>query len=144
MKTTGVGFVLLLLMLSFFISCRKNKASRTDLLVEKTWRFIKSEEKLNSGTYVDSFAGLPDCEKDNLLDFMLNYTYKHTEGATKCSPGDPDVIAAGIWDLEQGDTHLVIGTDDYMIEQLNENILVISGFDIAAADTFHYRRTLVH
>ena len=144
MKTATFGFVFFSVVILTLISCKKAKMSRTNLLVEKTWRFTKWEEKTNSGAYTDYFPGLSDCEKDNILNFKIDYTYQLTEGATKCSPGDPDVIDAGIWDLEQNDSHLVVDTDDYLIEQLTESILVISGSEITGSDTLYYKYTLVH
>ncbi len=77
----------------------------------------------------DLFAMLPECEKDNVFTFNANNTTTIDEGATKCSPGDPQTETVGNWQLTNNDTRLFFthqGIDiDAEILTLNSSALTL-------------------
>ncbi|MDO7885897.1 lipocalin family protein [Hymenobacter cheonanensis] len=98
-------------------SCKKNddnspsSASKTDLLTAKSWRISAQTYSVavNSGTPTvsDEYASSPACERDNFLKFNTNKSLTADEGATKCSPSDPQT-QSGSWDLTTNDTKLTL------------------------------------
>lgn len=71
-------------------ACKKAEetTSSEDILRSGRWKRTSAKSTYH-GTTTDAFAGLPDCLKDNTLEFKVNY--KGTEyHNNKCSNGDPD------------------------------------------------------
>jgi hypothetical protein len=63
----------------------------------KTWKLSLISLQEGTGT-IENF-NLPACISDNIYEFTNNadQTYRALEGASKCSPADPDVVEAGNW-----------------------------------------------
>ncbi len=86
-------------------SCKKDdepKISKTELLAGKTsksWRQIAGKEDGE-----DYFSSYPTCYKDDLYVFNANKSFEWTEGATKCDPGDDQVIDTDTWTFKSNET----------------------------------------
>lgn len=127
------------------VSCKKDKKSKSELLTEKTWKVTKEESKMNSSPYVDDFPGWASCEKDNIIQFFTNNTFKETEGATKCDPADPDEVSAGGWAFTQNETKITLnGLFEATIEQLDGSTLVVTYTETSGSDTYSTRTTYSH
>lgn len=98
-------------------SCKKNddnspsSASKTDLLTAKNWRISAQTYSVavsnGTPTVSDEYANSAACERDNFLKFNTNKSLTADEGATKCSPSDPQT-QSGTWDLTTNDTKLTL------------------------------------
>ncbi|MBK5270416.1 MAG: hypothetical protein JJE22_05310 [Bacteroidia bacterium] len=139
-----------IVMTAFFsvvsISCKKNKEdSNSDfsLLTMAAWKVSKYEQKIDSDPYIDQFPGWAACTKDDIYLFKTNNIYEINEGTTTCNSGDPQVIFTGTW-LFKANRKIDIGQDEYTIEQLDQNTLVISNVYISNPDTKYTRYTFVH
>jgi hypothetical protein len=129
----------------FFTSCKKDKTTRKELLTKQAWKVVKDEYKENAAPYQDEYPGWPDCLKDNVLKFFLDYSFNITEGATKCDPADPDFAAAGTWMFTQDETHIQVdGTDEGEVVHLDENTLVLVFTETIGSNTYWYRTTYSH
>jgi hypothetical protein len=146
----------LLLVASFFIlsssKCKKDDVvlTKSDLITKAAWKVIKLENRTApSTTWIDLTSSVPACEKDNQIIFRSNGTYEVNEGATKCSPTDPQITETGTWAFESNETKIRISatggspfTND--IELLNENNLVLIDSDTFGGVTTFTRLTLAH
>ena len=100
----------------FFVACDKddNGANNTDNLTGSQWKITSSVAKFTFNGVeqtVDVYAQLPACQKDNLVEFKTDGTFIADEGATKCSPNDPQE-ETGTWVFAQDETHIVVVSDD--------------------------------
>ena len=126
-------------------SCSKdNDQSRTELLTERAWIFYKVEVSENNGPYEDEARFWPSCEKDDELRFFPDGYYELTEGQTRCSPSDPDLLEDGRWELLDNDNSLDLGGDILRIDRLNEDELILSAEENDLGDIYRYRYTLRH
>jgi hypothetical protein len=122
---------LLILGVSLFTisSCKKDKAkSKTDLITAGGWKLVKAEEKVGTGAWIDDTGSYSACEKDDVMIFNSNATYEANEGATKCSPTDPQIQETGTWSFESDETKLKTTSGGFSytvsIDQLDENTFV--------------------
>lgn len=137
----------LFLLTSVIVSCKKDKdepVSKTTLLTQKDWLAIKWEEKLNNDAYVDDFPNWPVCDKDDHFVFRTNNTYEANEGPTKCDATDPQIIDSGSWAFTDNETKILIGSQSYSIDQLDENTLVFSFSEVVGTDTYYAKITFGH
>ena len=65
-------------------SCKKDKASKTELLTQSSW--IYQDAKRNG---ISIFASVQPCVRDNVYTFKTSGELTIDEGSTKCSSGDP-------------------------------------------------------
>lgn len=123
MKPLFVYTVVFILLLT---SCSKKDsvASKEDLLVSGSWKLIgAAEDNDANGTYeTDAFAGFLDCFKDNYYTFSSKGELELNENTTKCDPGDPQTMSID-WEFTQNETHLMVGADEYAIEELTASSL---------------------
>ena len=107
----------------------KPTLSTKKLLTRKNWRLVSFtidtaiSARVDVVGYVDSttviasldttitgdpdlnlFAHMSVCEKDNLLYFTTDFTFKREEGERKCSSLSPQVISTGSWVFEDNET----------------------------------------
>jgi hypothetical protein len=75
-----------LLTLISLLGCKKTEEQDTKtILVGKIWKITSRIE--NGGT-----ASLPDCAKDDTLEFKTDATFNSLIGATQCNPSEFDVV----------------------------------------------------
>jgi len=150
--------VLLLCVLTVFaFSCKKvdEPNMRQDKLRSGNWKrtTLKVTYRMPGGneTTEDAYATLPDCAKDDLLQFGSGFEGNVNEGGSKCNVGDPD-NSKFIWKLTNGETQLNIsgaidhfGTDEARADIITftDNNLAIrydiydQAFTTTATDTVH-------
>jgi hypothetical protein len=132
------------------VSCKKSstKKSNTELLTQATWKLVKDESKTGTGAWVDNTAGYAACEKDDNLIFRANATMEINEGATKCAPSDPQIIATGTWAFATNETQLKTTqggvTETANIEFMDDTFLVASTTYTFGGVTYTERYTYGH
>ena len=146
---TAVLSVLTASLLFGLTSCKKSDPkSRTELITQSGWKIVKSESKTGTGPWVDNTSGYAPCDKDNVLGFSTNGNFEFNEGATKCSPLDPQIIQSGTWVFTNGETKISVTsggfTDMADIDQLDEGTLVISSSDLSGTPAYYNRDTYGH
>lgn len=122
--------MLFLLILSWSAGCKKddsdNVSAKTRLLTEKTWKAVKYEGRDNPADPWEDNTPIYDiCELDNVISFKASGNFQETEGATKCFPGDPDMVISGTWSFQNNETivrvSFSLGTADLVIDVLDAN-----------------------
>lgn len=115
-----------------FSSCKKDSTpkSKTDLLTQSSWQITKRETKTGAGAWVAVPPSLP-CSMDDYRTFRTNLSWDDNEGATKCSPSDPQISNTGSWSFLFNESQLYLSdvsgaSSIFNIEQLDENTLVLS------------------
>lgn len=101
--------VALLLMLAVFAaSC----IFRDDMqaLTHKKWRLQSWTESSLALGETDLYAQLPDCKKDDFLNFEYESVLITDEGATKCNETDPQTVNS-YWHMSDGLTELRLYND---------------------------------
>jgi hypothetical protein len=111
MKRVIIPFVLLVLVASFS-SCKKEEGgsgyvkpkTSLDFLTEGgTWQLAEAQTKVGNGDWVNTISVIPECVRDNQLNFLTESTYTLVEGPIKCDVNGPSTIGKGRFDLiEQG------------------------------------------
>ena len=148
MRKIFISLPVILLLPVSLVSCTdKNLGgpkSRSQLLTRSPWYLQKFEQKTDNNPWVDNFASLPTCEKDNFSSFQINNTLVVDEGQSKCNPSDPQTIFSP-WRFADGDTKIIItlntGEFSYNIEQLDEGMLSYSTSTVNAGVTYYTRYT---
>lgn len=111
--------------------CKKENSmtgkTHTELLTEGNWKFSRARA---GGINVSGF--LEECRKDNILDFEAGGNGTLDEGATQCSPGDPQTTSF-TWNFTNDESVIHVsaelftgGGSDFDLEELNETELVVS------------------
>ncbi|MCB2409304.1 hypothetical protein [Hymenobacter lucidus] len=106
-----------------FTSCKKDNEdvkpqSKSDLLTAKSWRASAAVYTITSGTAtnsIDLYNGVdpnknpytPACTKDDFLKFNTDKSAVFDEGATRCSPSDPQ-SSKGAWDFTSNESKLLL------------------------------------
>jgi hypothetical protein len=140
MKTLVVlsAFVLLL------SACKKDPdQSKTKLLTEGAWKFIKIEYEMN-GLWIDEVSFWPPCKKDDEIVFMKDHSYILRNGATKCSSSDPDTFDVVRWNFLDDETKLDMDGAVTAIEVLNHSQLILSATQTTGGITSSTKYTLEH
>jgi hypothetical protein len=115
--------VVFLLVFAVLSSCKEDdpeplKAETQAVLLagqkgsSKSWKLtIASYQEGSSGS---TEISLDACILDNIYQFTNNddQTYKTTEGATSCDPGDPNVVEAGNWSFTLDGKILIVLPDE--------------------------------
>lgn len=124
--------VLLLCVLTVFAfsSCKKvdEPNMRQDQLRAGTWKrtVLKVTYRQPGGNDIteDAYATLPDCAKDDLLEFTSAYDGDVNEGSSKCNVGDPDKTKF-TWKLVNGETQLNVSGayDHFGTDEARANII---------------------
>jgi hypothetical protein len=145
-----------MLVASFFIlsssKCKKEDAVKTksELLTQTAWKITKLEARIApSSPWTDYTSFLQACDKDNPTVFRSNATYEINEGATKCSPTDPQIVEAGAWVFENNEARIKFtetGGTPYTgdIELLNEANLILTSSETSGGVTTYVRTTMAH
>jgi hypothetical protein len=133
MKKFVVATCALMVVFSFG-ACKKSSSNktRTELLTSASWRQTGAEYKTGGGAWVNSFASIDDCVKDDIITFRADGTVVLDEGATKCDPSDPQV-SSGMWAFQNDETVLTTSVGIAAnIEVLNETTLQITFADLGS------------
>ncbi|MBK8609696.1 MAG: lipocalin family protein [Chitinophagaceae bacterium] len=138
-------------LLMTFSACKKSDdtKSRTEYLIQGNWKEIKYEQRVGTGAWVDLTGTPAACEADNYVKFSSNGTYESNEGATKCNPGDPQIIDTGTWSFLTNETQISITStgstpDVGDINQLDDNTFVITTSYVFGITTYYDRYTFSH
>jgi len=112
-----------------FTSCKKDKKdpepepepvvlTNTQKLSNKNFKLtaatIDPGVPVGGATITDWYAQMDDCQKDDLLMFSDNGTYKDDEGATKCNTSDPQTTT-GTWVWNTNETIITVTTGTTVI-----------------------------
>ena len=116
-------------------SCKKEDKvepppSKTDILTAGTGQWKMSAYTLTppydldgDGTPdTDAYATFEACEKDNYFVFKKDGALETNEGATKCSPNDPQ-IEMGTWSFSNNETEITIDGILCTIQELTSSKL---------------------
>ncbi len=144
-KITLKILLLITVVSTLFFACKKknDQKSKTELLTQKEWFVSKYEEKTNTGSWVDDFPTWDACSKDDKYIFKTNNTLEINEGATKCSPTDPQIIETIAWAFTDNETKITIN-GSALIELLDENTFIISTTETFNGITYYERITFRH
>jgi len=92
--------------------CKKDKEetkSRKDLLTSGPWKQTAATSvRQSDGTSTDIYTAQLPCRKDDEFGFSAANVFSQTEGATKCSAGDPQVQFTGTWAFVNDETAIKI------------------------------------
>ena len=135
-----------IIFLSFLLSCSKDPESdpKTALLTAKAWKFVKAESRVNNGIWLDEAPFWPTCKQDDEILFKTNNSYVLSNGATKCSPSDPEILDEATWKFLETETKIDMDGAITLIEKLDEQQFIISSSTISGTDTYDYKYTLEH
>jgi len=127
-------------------SCQKaeDEESKTSILTEKAWKFVKVESKTNNGAWLDEAQFWAACKKDDEILFKSNNSYVHSNGAIKCSPSDPDVFDVATWKFLDNETRFDMDGAVTNIEKLDHQQFILSASQTIGGDTYYTRYTLEH
>lgn len=129
----------------FLNSCNKEDTkTKSVLLTQKEWVGQKLEIKEGSNPWVDEFPNIDACSKDDRYIFNINNTYSFNEGPTKCDPSDPQVFDTGSWSFTNNETKLQFGTDEFTIDLLNEDNMILSSQETIDGELIQFRFTFKH
>jgi hypothetical protein len=127
MKTTSVHVLLLLSVVTVFISCRKKidiAASRAQLLTQESWAYDQLGIDQNHDGQIDEPETVEDCAQDDLITFNANGIGSFHQGAVLCYPSSP-VSQSFEWSLQNNDSQIEYGGTVHNIIELNETELSI-------------------
>ena len=147
--------LVLIVVFSGVVSCTKSTTnpvtkSKTQYLTQAGWKLIKAELKTGAGPWVDQTSTISPCDLDDIALFNANGSYEQNEGATKCSPTDPQIIETGTWVFLSNETQIKTtatgssSSDTGVIEQLDDTTFVFTDTNVAGGVTYYYRSTLKH
>ncbi len=123
--------VLLILNLFFLASCKKdNSGSSSDpmnLLTRKSWKYVLEDKNpgTNPVTGSNLYYAVPDCEKDNILQFNIDGKLKESFGSSKCEEGQSDSRAVD-YSIDTEGRSITINDVRYELLELSENQLKYS------------------
>jgi hypothetical protein len=123
----GIFFILLTCIIT--TGCEEDvpapQKSRDTLLTELPWKLVGEFQRIGALPAWGVNSHFPSaCEADNQYQFTTTGFYRITEGASKCIPVHPDVIASEQWVWLQAN-NLLVGTVLHTIERLDDNNLVL-------------------
>jgi len=131
MKTTMQKLTLISIF-SFIIlsSCiKENIASKTTLLVERSWRFERyGLDENNNGVIEDAENYMMSCEEDDSFTFMIDGAGFFEGAALQCTEGEPAVINFS-WSFRNNETELAVFAAPEKINKLDEDILEVYYMD---------------
>ena len=133
MKSTKYLILFILALTLTVPSCKKDETtlSKKKILIAKSWQLSSIKE--NGVTDV-----LHDCDKDNILTFLLDGTYSFDPNVIKCDLGSK--IESGTWSLSSDEKFLLLDDGTQMtIVELSEIKLVL----LEVGNVNSYEMTLV-
>jgi hypothetical protein len=149
-------FLTIVNIMSLF-SCKKDEVlSKTELLCRAPW--ILSASTFTPGIFfegygliTDYYSVLPDCAKDDLMDFDEDGNYTQEDGTKKCDPLDPTIFDYGTWAFNSDETVVILtsniynGSTEYDILELTEQSLKVSSMLVdTLSNTYTWTETYTH
>lgn len=120
MKTKKILVLTFSTLLLAIISCKNDESTLSvkDKLIANSWKLQSS--KTNEVSDV-----IQDCQKDNILTFLSNGTYKLDSGEIKCD-SVMDESESGPWTLSEDEKYIIVDEDwEITIIELTNSKLVI-------------------
>ncbi len=123
--------VLFLLSLFIWLACdtqKENIPDKAGMLANKGWirTGITVEPAMdwngNGEALHDVFIQMPECSRDDIEIYLIDSSFKFTEGYTKCNPVDPQIYQTGTWNIQQ--EKLILNTSGK--HRIKKNILKIT------------------
>lgn len=136
--------------ISFTITIEPTK---TGFLTKGNWKKVRKESKTGTGPWEELRTTTipPTCETaDNYHLFRTNGLYEINEGPVKCYPTDPQIIATGSWSFQATETQIRLTKtgsslfENYTINQLDENIMILTATYSSGGVTTYHRTTYRH
>jgi hypothetical protein len=148
MRKIFMSLPVIFLLTASLVSCSdKNLGgpkSKSELLTRSPWYLEKYEQKTDNNPWVNNYASIPNCVKDNFSHFQIINTLVIDEGQMKCGPSDPQTTTSP-WTFADGNTKIIItlntGELSYTIEQLDELMLSYSTSTVNGGSTYYTRYT---
>lgn len=143
--TRATGLALLTLFI-LFASCSKDDSKSTpaskSVLIARNWKqtdLLAAQAGTPEVSVFNTF--FEPCNKDDIWQFKADGTYTVVEGATKCSPADPNVITTGTWQLTDNENKIIIDdasepAETLTIKELTATSFKISGTQVSNGTTF--------
>lgn len=121
-------------------SCSKDEKETVSKaqLIARNWKqidLLASQAGLPPVSIFDTF--FEPCNKDDIWQFKSDGTYIVVEGATKCSPTDPDTVSSGTWQLTDGETKIIIDDASEPAQTLNIVELTASSLKLSGTETIN-------
>lgn len=93
MKKYNLLFLLLIIMISVFTACKKEKDKETDPLLGKTWKRALQDKNTSTNPKGDiMYQPISDCQKDDLYNFSADGTFKIDNGIEKCESTEEKIV----------------------------------------------------
>lgn len=142
LKSTVKLLPFLFLVLFAANSCKKknDQKSKTQLLTQKPWVVSNYEEKSGSGNYQSFYAAFDACEKDDRFTFFANNTVEY-DPLVSCIGEQKET---GSWAFTDNETKITFGLGSYTLEQLTDNVLVLTDSYVDQGVTITERYTFSH
>jgi hypothetical protein len=108
----GAFLVVLFISQFLFLGCELTEPAKSDqeLLAGGAsiqWKVVRGIAKID-GAEIDVVSAQNPCVLDNLLELYANGKFDLTEGTSKCSPNDPQLIYTGNWAYNEATKKLTI------------------------------------
>ena len=135
MKFKTIKFFTLVLAVASLAACSKKGTtkSKTELLTQSAWKYASAGIDTDKNGTVDVEDGsINSCEKDNSATFITGGTGSYDEGATKCSPSDPQTTTF-TWQFKNEEKELEFDGDIYQLLSIDENNIKLY-YDIVLGD----------
>lgn len=136
--------------ISFTINIEPTK---TGFLTKGNWKNVRKEYKTGSGPWEELHITTipPTCETaDNFHIFRTNGLYEINDGPVKCNPTDPQIITTYSWSFQANETQIRLTKrgsslfENYTINQLDENIMILSSSYSSGGVTTYHRTVFKH
>lgn len=124
-------------------SCKKDEKTRMELITAGNWKIVSDQVKFGNGNWEEFITGYEACELDNYIKFNTNNTVEGNEGATKCSPDDPQSMT-GQWSFANGESQISMFGEVANIDELNESTIVTSSSETFNGTTYYYKQVYKH
>lgn len=108
----GAFLVVLFISQFLFLGCELTEPTKSDqeLLAGGAsiqWKVVRGIAKIDDAE-IDVVSAQNPCVLDNLLELYANGKFDLTEGTSKCSPNDPQLIYTGNWAYNEATKKLTI------------------------------------
>lgn len=124
------------------------QASKKELLTTKPWKYkswtVAPGLKDSLGnTFIDYYAYLPQCEKDDIITFATTGSVTIDEGPSKCDENDPQE-QINVWSFSNNEGKLNMGGFVYNITTLTSTEMVLTFTDLQGSTTVNHTITFKH
>lgn len=113
---------------------------RTNLLLAHDWKIAANTLTFNhdgKADVTDTYAGTPDCGRDNITKFNNDKSLTYSEGATSCFPSGPP--QTGSWSFNKDQTELTINGPQFHGAPSVFQVLDLTDKTLQIRHTYTYR-----